>query len=63
MGIAGRIDLEGGLLIGIVWTIDFVYCLFIGISRTIDLEGGLHIRIVRSIDLGYCIFRRNCPHN
>ena len=50
---AQLIDLEGGLLIGIVRTTDFGYCLFVAIARTIDLEGGLLIGIVGAIDLGY----------
>ena len=62
IGIARTIDLEGGLLIGIVRKIDLGYCLLIGIARTIDLEGGVLIGIVRTIDLGYCI-NWNSPHN
>ena len=55
IGIARTIDLEGGLLIGIVRKIDLGYCLLIGIAQKIDLEGGLLIGIVRTIDLGYCL--------
>ena len=49
IGNARTIDLEGGLLIGIVRTVDLGYCLSIEIAHTIDLEGGLLIGIVWTI--------------
>ena len=54
IGIASTIDLEGGLVFGIVRTNDFGYCRSIGIARTIDLEGGLLIGIVGTVDVGDC---------
>ena len=55
IGIAHTFDLEGGLFIGIVRTIDSGYCLLLGIARTIDLEGGLLIRIVGIIYVRDCL--------
>ena len=51
MVVARTIDLEGGLLIGIVRPVDFGYCQKIGIARTIDLEGDLLIGVVGTINL------------
>ena len=56
IGIPRTIDLEGGLLIGIVRAIDLGCRLVIGTTSTVDLEGGLLVGIIRTIDLGYCLF-------
>ena len=53
--IAHTIELEGGLLIGTIRTIDFGHCLLIGTAHTIDLAGALLIGIVRTTDFGYCL--------
>ena len=56
--IAHTIDSAGGLLFGIVLTIELGYCQLIGIASKIDLEGGLLIGIVRTVDFGYCLLIR-----